>query len=165
MWKWAVEKGYLPPWLWKVAPLCLLAVVLFSFPPLLNQGYRPFMKLASVQGVLKHVDITKCNYYKGQTTWTPVVSYEYSVSPGKYTGTRFFIERVCDSREEVEQSTRHLVPGQPVTVFYNESKPGFAMLKKPGSLSWMYFHQTILGLGAIVILWNSIRLRRERATG
>jgi hypothetical protein len=105
MWNWAVDKGYLPPWLWKVAPLCLFLVVLFSLPTLLGQGYRPFMKVVSVQGVLKHFDIAKCNSYKGQTTWTPLVSYEYTVPPGTYTGTRFSIERVCASREEMERAT------------------------------------------------------------
>ncbi len=163
MWNWAVEKGYAPPWLWKVAPLCLLLVILFSLPALVGHGYRPFMTVASVQGKLKQFDIAKCNSYKGQTTWTPVVSYEYTVQPGMYKGTRFSLERVCASREEVEQETSHLVPGQPVTVFYNKSQPGFAMLKKPGSLFWMYLYQSILGLGAIVLLWNNLRLTRERA--
>lgn len=163
MWNWAIDKGYAPPWLWKAAPLCLLLVVLFSLPTLLGQGYRPFMEVATVQGTLKHFEIVKCNTYKGETTWTPSVRFEYTVPPGMYIGKRFSIERICASREKVEQATRHLVAGRPVIVFYNKSKPGFAMLTKPGSLLWMYFYQSILGLGAIVILWNNVRLTRERA--
>ncbi|WP_374011333.1 DUF3592 domain-containing protein [Massilia sp. Se16.2.3] len=163
MWNWAVDRGYAPPWLWKAAPLILLIVVSFSLPTLLEQGYRPFMEMGSVQGRLSHVDITKCNSYKGQTSWTPLVSYEYTLPSGKYTGVRFSIERVCASRERLEQDMRHLEPGQPITVFYNKSHPRFAMLKKPGSLLSMYLYQSLLGLGAILILWNSIRLTRERA--
>lgn len=128
--KHGAHDGGIKAWIWLALAAAVSVVAASAWVPLFQEGYRPFMKWGTTQGVFREARIVECNRTRKNVSVMPVVRYEYTVDGVHYSGGGFVPGNLCAGVDEVNKAIEGFRAEAPVTVYYSVKKPEYAVLKK-----------------------------------
>ncbi len=135
-----------------------LILVIFSFRA--KKKAKAAQEWPTIPGVIlsSRVDehVSRDSDGDRNTTYKPVVAYQYAIMGQEYTGSRISFGANTFSRRKCEEIIAGYPVGQPVNVHYNPDKPQDAVLEtveKGGTVS-LVIGIVFLGIGLVMALFS-----------
>ena len=129
-------------WLW--IAMALVGIAFLGAGALQSQRMLACRGWPTVEGVVQVSEVARGPMREGNLKFRYHIVYRYTVRGRSYESERLSFSRRNDADHSPQKLAAAYLPGSRVTVHYNPSRPGLAVLET--DLSWQGFRRLIAGL-------------------